>query len=169
MSNSTNFIKSLTKESQSQHWQRFNPPTDVRNLFLENPNITIISTTDELIDYACGGPGSDYYEVSYDVQGFGKIVEAYVCRVRNGVCANFTSPYMRRRDADAIVIGDDDLADKITFREKYGYSFSIMRQKTFDWLKKQPLMVYGFIAGKPGMGLDAMLIAHPMLGFSLLV
>jgi hypothetical protein len=82
--------------------------------------LTIASTTNELIDLACGGPKSDYFEVAYDVPGKGRFVEATVARVRNGVAANYTEPYMRRRDPDCMVIGDGLPTDKESFQQRFG-------------------------------------------------
>jgi hypothetical protein len=146
-------------------WRKFNPPQDVCSLLLDHQDMTIVSTPAELAEMACGGKRSNSYEVAYDVPGFGKVVEATVARVRNGVSVNYTTPYMRRRDPDALIVGDNFPTDKLTFTQVYGYDFSIMREKTFDWLKNHPIIVYGFTAGKVGMGTDALVIAPGNAGF----
>ena len=87
-------------------WERYNPPTEAAEILAHSPCVRIASTTQELVDLACGGPGSDAYEVAYDVPGCGRVMEATVARVRNGVVANYPDPYMRRRDPDCMVIGD---------------------------------------------------------------
>jgi hypothetical protein len=73
-------------------WKKYNPPEEVRQILAANHNVTIISTSQELTDLAVGGPASDSFEVTYDVPGFGRVVEAIVARVRNGISANYTTP-----------------------------------------------------------------------------
>jgi len=143
----------------------YHPPPEAAEVLLACPRLTIAETVQQLVDLACGGPGSDWFEVAYDVPGRGRVVEATVARVRNGVCANYTEPYMRRRDPDCMVIGDDTPTDKTTFRQRFGTSFAPLRQATFDWLKQQELAMFGFHAGGPGVGLDALVIAPANAGF----
>ena len=81
-------------------WQEFHPPVEAAEILARCKGLTVASRTEELIDLACGGPGSNYFEVSYEVPGRGRITEATVARVRNGVVANYPEPYMRRRDPD---------------------------------------------------------------------
>jgi hypothetical protein len=40
-----------------------------------------------------------------------------------------------------------------------------MRQQTFEWLKSQELVMFGFVAGGVGMGMDAVVIAPANAGF----
>jgi len=84
------------------NWKKFNPPTEAANILANCKRLTIPSTTKELIELACGGPTSNYFEVAYDVPGKGRFVEATVARVRNGIAANCPEPYMRRRDPDCM-------------------------------------------------------------------
>lgn len=44
-------------------------------------------------------------------------------RVRNGIVVNYPEPYMRRRDPDCLVIGDDLPTDKPTFCQRFGREF----------------------------------------------
>lgn len=88
------------------NWNQYHPPVEAAEVLTHCKQLTIASTTDELIDLACGGPKSNYFEVAYDVPGKGRFVEATAARVRNGVAANYPDPYMRRRDPDCMVIGD---------------------------------------------------------------
>ena len=146
-------------------WKKYNPPEEVCQILNANKRVTLISTTQELTDLAVGGASSDSFEVTYDVPGFGRVIEASVARVRNGISANYTTPYMRRRDPDALVVGDNRPTDKETFSQRFGYEFSTLRDKTFEWLKKTPLIMYAFISGKEGMGVDSLVIAPANAGF----
>ncbi len=144
---------------------RYQPPLDVAAILDTCPRVIPINSTDELLELACGGPNSDSYEVAYDVPGLGRYVEATVMRVRNGIAVNYTDPYMRRRDPDCLVVGDDCPTDKDTFQRRFGRDFATVRQEAFDWLKGQELAVFAFVAGKAGMGLEALAIAPANAGF----
>jgi hypothetical protein len=106
-----------------------------------------------------------YHEVAYEVPGKGRVVEAKVCRVKNGIAANYEEPYMRRRDPDCMVIGDAYPTDKPTFEGRFGKPFDSLREESIDWLSKQPLAVFPFNAGIAGKGTDAIVIAPDNAGF----
>jgi hypothetical protein len=147
------------------HWWKYNPPLDAANVLSASPQVTIASSIQELVDLACGGPESDSFEVTYEVPGVGTVVEANVSRVRNGVAANYVDSYMRRRDPDCMVIADDLATNKPRFQERFGYDFRPFRELTLNWLKTQPLAMFGFTAGQHGMGQDALVIAPANTGF----
>ncbi len=151
--------------TQEACWQVFNPPPEVAELLSAAPRVIVVSSVEMLIDLACGGPESNYYEVAYEVPGKGRYVEATVARVRNGVVVNYTEPYMRRRDPDSLVVGDDRPTDQPRFRERFGREFGPIRQEALTWLRSQELAVFGFIAGRPGMGPDALAIVPANAGF----
>lgn len=105
-----------------------------------------------------------FYTVGYDVDGQ-FVAEARVCRVRNGVSANYLDPYMRRRDPNCMVIADDRATDKTTYESRFGESFESLRQETFEWLKTQDLACFFFDAGLPGKGLPAVVICPANAAF----
>ncbi|GMV92721.1 MAG: hypothetical protein AMXMBFR82_24990 [Candidatus Hydrogenedentota bacterium] len=146
-------------------WKKLNPPKDAADILSACPKVTVVGTSSEIIDLACGGADSDSFEVSYEIPKKGTVVEAKVVRVRNGVSANYLEPYMRRRDPESMVMGDDLPTDKITFEEKYGKPFDGLRKETFEWMKKQELVTFAFRAGKENMGIEAMVIAPANAGF----
>ncbi len=146
-------------------WEKLNPPAEARAILEASPRVIVAGNTSELIDLACGGAGSDSFEVGYEVPGKGHVLEATVARVRNGVCANYVDPYMRRRDPDCMVIGDDLPSDKPTYSDRFGGDFETLRKETMEWLKGQELAVFGFVAGRRKMGMDAMVIAPANAGF----
>jgi hypothetical protein len=146
-------------------WKRYHPPAEAADVLAACPELTIVGHVEELIDVACGGPGSDRFQVAYEIDGGEQVVEATVARVRNGVCVNYMDPYMRRRDPDCLVIADDQPTNKPTFWQRYGRDFALLREQTFVWLRSQPLAMYGFVAGQPGMGLDSLVIAPANAGF----
>jgi hypothetical protein len=146
-------------------WKHLKLPSDARRLLEAAPKVTFAESIDQLIDMACGGPGSDQFEVAYDVPGHGRVVEAQVVRVRNGVSANYLDPYMRRRDPDCLVIGDDSPSDKPRFRDSFNEEFHSLRGQTLEWLSKQELACFFFTAGQPDMGIDALAIVPANAGF----
>jgi len=146
-------------------WHRYHLPEDAAAVVAGSPEILVASTIPELVNLACGGPGSNHFEVTYDVPERGETVEAIVARVRNGVSANYPEPYMRRRDPDCLVIADDKPTDKPTYRERYGKDFEGVRKATFDWLKSIPLVMFGYVAGQKDMGMDSVVIAPENAGF----
>lgn len=146
-------------------WQKYNPPPEIAEILAACPQLTIASHADELIDLACGGADSDSFEVVYDIEGQGQVVEVEVARVRNGISVNYTEPYMRRRDPDCMVIADDQPTDKPSFQERFGRDFGSLRERTFEWLKSQPLAMYAFVAGQPDMGMDSLAIVPANASF----
>ncbi|MCC6494005.1 MAG: DUF4914 family protein [Pirellulales bacterium] len=146
-------------------WTRLALPADVRELLAAAPSVWWPRTKDQLVDAACGGPKSDQFTVAYDVPGRGEVVEAVVNRVRNGVAANYVEPYMRRRDPDCMFIADDAPTDKVRFIDRFPYDFNRLRSETFDWLKTQDLVVFGFEAGHARLGVEALVVAPASAGF----
>lgn len=133
----------------------------------EAKSVRFFSTVEELAKAAVPDELVDakgYYTVGYDVDG--KFVpEAKVCRVRNGISANYIEAYMRRRDPDCMAIADNQATDKKTFEHRFGEDFEPLRQETFDWLKSQDLACFFFDAGLPGKGLPAVAICPANAAF----
>jgi hypothetical protein len=146
-------------------WERYHLPMEAARVVKACPSLTIASTINELVHLACGGLGSNHYEVSYDVPELGETVEAIVARVRNGVSVNYPEPYMRRRDPNCLVVADDGPTDKETYWERFGEPFNAVREATFAWLAARPIMLFGYIAGQRGMGMDSVVIAPANAGF----
>ena len=144
----------------------FDLPESVAALLAKAPSVSVPESIEELHQLAirdCDDRG--YHEVSYEVEGRGPVVEARVCRVKNGIAANYLEPYMRRRDPDCMVIGDDRATDKPTYKERFGEDFGGLREETMKWLEGQPLAVFPFSAGIAGKGTDAIVIAPDNAGF----
>lgn len=152
--------------NREQLLDRIKLPQGAAEILAEAPSVIVAGTSEELIDLALRDVEEDGYQrVGYEVPGQGYVEEAKVCRVRNGVSANYVDPYMRRRDPECMVIGDQGATDKPTFHQRYGKSFDGLRAETLDWLKGQELACFGFTAGMPGKGTDALVIAPANAGF----
>jgi len=140
-------------------------PAETKALLDAAPSVTFASTTRELIDLAIRDAKDGWHEVAYEVEGKGRVVEARVCQTRNGICANYLDPYMRRRDPDCMVIGDDLPTDKPRYADRFGGPFDPLREETMKWLATQPLAVFAFHAGLAGKGTDAFVVAPDNAGF----
>lgn len=146
-------------------WKQFNLPEDISKIVAKAPKVVVAGSLDDLLNISTGDPESSFFEVAYDVNGKGNVVEAEVSRVRNGIVANYTEAYMRRRDPDSLVIGDDQETDKLTFQEIYGCDFDTLRADSLDWLSGQELAMFGFTAGQDEAGQDAVAIVPLNAGF----
>jgi hypothetical protein len=154
----------LMTTSAQPAWKAFNPPHELAEILAAAPSVKIASTVQDLIDLACGGPDSNQMEVAYDLPDGRRITEAVVARVRNGVAANYLDPYMRRRDPDCMVIGDNEPTDKKRFTDRFGYDFTKLRAETVAWLKTQPLAMFAFRAGR-GYGYTSLAVVPDNAGF----
>jgi hypothetical protein len=129
------------------------------------PSVILASSTEDLVKLAVRDAVDGWHHVAYDVPGRGRVLEAKVCLTRNGVAANYMEPYMRRRDPDCMVIGDDRPTDKPTFQSRFKAPFEPLRKETLDWMKSQPLAVFPFFAGIEGKGTHAIAICPDNAGF----
>ncbi len=126
---------------------------------------TVYDSVEQLATAAVGGYDRNTFEVSYEIPGKGKITEATVNRVSNGISVNYTEPYMRRRDPDTMFIADELPSDKKNFKTEFGYDFRVLESETFIWLKKQELAVFFFFAGREKIGLGGIAVAPANAGF----
>ncbi len=140
-------------------------PDNIREVLSECKGYTLYNTTEELSEAATNGKNNDEFEVKYDIPGKGMYVEAVVQRVKNGISANYTEAYMRRRDPETMVIADNEPTDKNRFIDKYGYAFSGLQAETFDWLKQQDLAVFFYFAGRKNIGSLGIAIAPANAAF----
>ncbi len=140
-------------------------PVELLDVLNSCKNYTVFNSVEELRIAALGGSDNNSYEVKYDVPGKGEYTEAIIHRVSNGVSANYTDAYMRRRDPDTMSIADDLPTDKETFRERFGYEFSSLKSETFGWLKSQELAVFLYFAGRENIGVGGIAVAPANAGF----
>ncbi|MDZ7608045.1 MAG: DUF4914 family protein [Cyclobacteriaceae bacterium] len=140
-------------------------PDNISELLTACKSYKVFNTTEELSDAATNGNENMEFEVEYNVPGKGIYTEAIVQRVKNGISANYTEPYMRRRDPGTMVIADNQPTDKKLFFDKYGYQFSSLQTETFDWLKKQDLAVFFYFAGRENIGSLGIAIAPANAAF----
>jgi len=149
------------------HWNNLRLPLETVSLLKQAKSICFPKNREEVIRLALGNTDGDFFEVNYEVPGKGLHTEATVVRCKNGLSVNYADPYMRRRDPDCMVIGDDQPTDKRSYSDRFGVPFGPIRTETFEWLKKQDLAVTTFIIGGHPIesGKGGILIAPANAGF----
>lgn len=146
-------------------WETLILPEDIRQMLQKAPSVRLASSLEDMADLACGAKENNQWTVSYTLPDGREVQEATVVRVKNGFAANYTEPYMRRRDPDCMVIADDQPSDKPRFQDRYAKPFADLRRDTFDWLSKQDLIILAFEMGQPGIGGDALALCPANAGF----
>ncbi|MEF8811322.1 MAG: DUF4914 family protein [Bacteroidales bacterium] len=152
-----NLLKKLEKK-------RMALPDDVQIVLDGCKSFTTFDTVKQLAHAAIGG-GNSSYEVKYEIPGKGEFTEAIVHRVSNGISANYTEAYMRRRDPDSMSIADDLPSDKERFADRFGFNFDTLRKDTIKWLQSQDLAVFFFISGSDDIGSGGIAVAPANAGF----
>lgn len=159
-------MNSTTKPTFTHPLINYELPTEAARVLATAPSVIVPQSLEDVRNLAVRDADEHgWHEVAYEVPGKGKVVEARACRVKNGIAANYLEPYMRRRDPDCMVIGDDKPTDKPTYLSRFGKPFEPLRQESLDWLATQPLAMFPFRAGMVGKGTDAIVIAPDNAGF----
>lgn len=140
-------------------------PTEVEEILLNAYKVTLALTVDDLYNLTTQGMVNGVKDVFYKIEGKGVVKEAEVVKVKNGISVNYPEPYMRRRDPESMLIGDDLPTDKPRFKDVFGYDFSILRNKTLNWLKEQELAVFVFGVGQLDLGIYGLAIAPANASF----
>jgi hypothetical protein len=143
----------------------FELPHELKDLIDEAPSVTVAKNVDDLVNLSVGGKDGMSYDVFYDLPDGERKQEAIVHRVKNGIAANYTEAYMRRRDPNCMVIADDFPTDKTTYKNRFDDDFDQLREETFEWMKKQDLALFFFHAGKNGMGYNTVAVIPANAGF----
>ncbi|HEX8711321.1 MAG TPA: DUF4914 family protein [Terracidiphilus sp.] len=158
-------------------WPELELPVSVREVLGSASLVRTPESRHELLDWALGrasgatdwtlGNREDHgvHEVIFDAPGIGRIIEAVITKARNGLAVNYPDPAMRRRDPDAMVIGDNLPTDKPTYQQRFGESFERTRAQTLDWLSTQELVAMPFYAGTDALGYGSLLIVPLQAAF----
>jgi hypothetical protein len=140
-------------------------PNDAKAILSGCKSFKVFDSVEQLAVAAVGGEDSNYFEVEYTLPNNKTVKEAIVHRVTNGVSINYTEAYMRRRDPNTMLIGDNLPTDKDLFIDKYGYPFDDLRKETVDWLQSQDLAAFFYFAGRNNIGSGGIAIAPANAGF----
>ncbi|MBP3888288.1 MAG: DUF4914 family protein [Cellulosilyticum sp.] len=146
-------------------WEKMNLPEEVKAILQSQETVIIPKSREELMDLSLGEKYQKTFQVAYNVKGKGPVVEAEVVRCKNGISANYMDMYMRRRDPNCMVIGDNKPTDKRKYKDTFGTEFEGVREETFEWLKEQELIVLPFLAGGSQMGYEAVMIGPKNAAF----
>jgi hypothetical protein len=139
-------------------------PEELKALLSACPGWSVPADREEILRLAMGG--SEWqYEVSYDVPGKGRVLEATVAKCKNGLAINYPEPKMRRRDPDCMVVADPQPSDKEKYDDRFGEPFDKLRQETFDWFKTQELLVLPLYTGGRDLGHGALMVAPKNAAF----
>ena len=140
-------------------------PDDAIFILSKCKSFKVFDNVKQLAIAAVAGENNNRFEVKYNLQNNDVVTEAIVHRVTNGISANYTEAYMRRRDPDTMLIGDDLPSDKDLFIDKFGYNFDKLRNETVSWLQSQNLAVFFYFAGRNKIGIGGIAIAPANAGF----
>ncbi|MEM9717709.1 MAG: DUF4914 family protein [Bacteroidota bacterium] len=143
----------------------FSLPAEVKDLLDRAPGYEWFDHPEEILALACGTKGDSVFEVAFELPDGTRYVEATVMRVKNGLAANYPEPYMRRRDPNCMVIGDEFPTEKTHWRDRFGGEFGPIREATFEWLASQHLAVFAFESGRAGLGGGSLVVAPANCGF----
>ncbi|WP_409968432.1 DUF4914 family protein [Bengtsoniella intestinalis] len=91
---------------------------ELKGVLDASPDLVIPTSKEELVRLTFGSYHVNANEVSYTV-GDKRVQEATVVRCKNGIVVNYMEDYMRRRDPNSMLIGDDKPTDKVRFEERY--------------------------------------------------
>lgn len=143
-------------------------PKGARSVIEGCKSITVPTSRAELIELSMGGSKNkkspDIFSVKFDVNGK-EITEATLIRCKNGITINSSEEYMTRRDPASLVIADGKPTDSSTFEKLYNKPFEPIRLETFEWLKKQDLVVMPFKAGREEYSYPALIIVPKNTAF----
>jgi len=144
---------------------RMNLPDYIIEILDCSKGVIIPKTRTELFKLAMGNEANTTFDVEYEVDGIGTILEATVTKCKNGAVVNYVDDYMRRRDPDCLLVADKKDTDKPKYEDVYNKNFETVRTETFEWLKKQELIFFPFKSGGIEYGYDSILIAPSNAGF----
>lgn len=142
-----------------------NLPDYVLEILECSKEVIVPKTRTELFELAMGNKENTTFDVEYEVDGIGTVLEATVTKCKNGAVVNYVEDYMRRRDPDCLLVADDKDTDKARYEDVYNKSFEIVRGETFEWLKNQELILVPFKSGGIKHGYDSILISPVNAGF----
>jgi len=145
--------------------RKLNLPEYVQDILNQSQGVVIPKSRKELLTLAMGGDENVTFDIDYEVEGKGRVLEATATKCKNGIVVNYIEDYMRRRDPNSMLIADKNPTDKPRYEEVYHKDFESLRVDTFDWLKNQELIFFPFKSGGLEYGYDSVLVAPANAGF----
>ncbi|MHB8128999.1 MAG: DUF4914 family protein [Mobilitalea sp.] len=148
-----------------EYLEKLTLSNDVKDILYGSKKLIFPKSREELISLSFGSDDNDTFHVEYEINGFGKQIEATMTRCKNGAVVNYPDDYMRRRDPDCLLVADKLDTDKPKYDDVYKKDFEPLRNATFEWLKDQELIILPFMAGGIEYGYEALLIAPANAAF----
>ena len=148
-----------------EYLDKMNLPDYILEILKGSKGVIFPKTRTDLFELAMGNAGNTTFDVEYEVEGLGSVLEATVTKCKNGAVVNYLEDYMRRRDPDCMFVSDKKDTDKPKYEDVFHADFEILRSETFEWLKKQELIFFPFKSGGIEYGYDSILIAPSNAGF----
>ncbi|GLB32481.1 DUF4914 domain-containing protein [Lacrimispora amygdalina] len=145
--------------------RKLNLPEYVQDILNQSQGVVIPKSRKELLTLAMGGDENVTFDIDYEVEGKGRVLEATATKCKNGIVVNYMEDYMRRRDPNSMLIADKNPTDKPRYEDVYHKDFESLRMDTFDWLKNQELIFFPFKSGGLEYGYDSVLVAPANAGF----
>jgi hypothetical protein len=153
------------EENMLECLRKLNLPEYVQDILSQSQGVVIPKSRKELLTLAMGGDENVTFDIDYEVEGRGRVLEATATKCKNGIVVNYMEDYMRRRDPNSMLIADKNPTDKPRYEEVYHKDFESLRMDTFDWLKNQELIFFPFKSGGLEYGYDSILVAPANAGF----
>ncbi|NNJ28601.1 DUF4914 family protein [Bacteroides xylanolyticus] len=153
------------EENMLECLRKLNLPEYVQDILNQSQGVVIPKSRNELLTLAMGGDENITFDIDYEVEGKGRVLEATATKCKNGIVVNYMEDYMRRRDPNSMLIADKNPTDKPRYEDVYHKDFEILRMDTFDWLKNQELIFFPFKSGGLEYGYDSVLVAPANAGF----
>ncbi len=144
-------------EALERQLERMALPADLHAALLRAPLLNLPESREALFALATGG-GQPRFDVCYDIEGQGTRCEAQVVRGRNGLVVNYPEIYMRRRDPDSLLVGDNGPSDQPRFEERFNIPFAQLRSDVLHWLAQRELLLLPIWAGGGELRFPALLI-----------
>ena len=148
-----------------EYLDKMNLPDYILEILKGSKGVIFPKTRTDLFELAMGNAGNTTFDVEYEVEGLGSVLEATVTKCKNGAVVNYLEDYMRRRDPDCMFVSDKKDTDKPKYEDVFHADFELLRGETFEWLKKQELIFFPFKSGGIEYGYDSILIAPSNAGF----
>ena len=89
-----------------EYLDKMNLPDYILEILKGSKGVIFPKTRTDLFELAMGNAGNTTFDVEYEVEGLGSVLEATVTKCKNGAVVNYLEDYMRRRDPDCMFVSD---------------------------------------------------------------
>ena len=143
---------------------RMNLPDYILEILKCSKGVIVPKTRTDLFELAMGNVANTTYDVEYEVDGLGTVLEATITKCKNGAVVNYVEDYMRRRDPDCLFVADKKDTDKPKYEDVYNKDFETLRSFMPQWIAREYIARRGSAKFKPEHLVEA---RCSLLGFGL--